>query len=177
MKKAVLSLAILASALVIACSTMTTAVDYDHGIDWSRYHTFTMAEGTKAPTEFVQKRIENAIISALNARGLQLVTSNPDLLVYPHVVLTHEKQWNAQSVGGYYGYGYNGWAGGGGMTTVTSTTIPIGTLIVDLVDARNKDCVWRGTAQDEVTGKGEDRGKAQEAANKLFENFPPGSGK
>ena len=46
-------------------------------------------------------------------------------------------------------------------------------LIVDLVDARTKDCIWRGTAQDEVTGKGEDRGKAQEAANKLFENFPP----
>jgi len=174
MNKAILPLTILASALAIGCSTMKTTVDYDHGIDWSRYHTFVIAEGSKAPTDFAQKRIENALISSLNARGFQLVTSNPDLLVYPHAVLTQEKQWNAQSVGGYYGYGYHGW-GGGGMTTVTSTTIPIGTLIVDIVDARTKDGIWRGIAQDELTGKGEDHGKAQEAANELFKNFPPSS--
>ena len=36
--------------------------------------------------------------------------------------------------------------------------------------------VWRGTASDQVSGKGEDQGKVDEAMQKLFANFPPAPG-
>ena len=76
------------------------------------------------------------------------------------------------------GFGYRGWGGmGGGMaTTATQTNIPIGTLIVDLVDPKTNEMVWRGTAQDQVSGNGADRGKDQQAMQKLFTNFPPAAG-
>jgi len=173
MRKAATLFGILAGALTLACSTMTTAVDYDHTINWSQFHTFQLAEGTRDPVTFTQKRIEDAITSTLQSKGWTLAASNPDILVYSHVVLSSEKQWNATSMGGF---GYRGWGGMGGMATATQTNIPIGTLIVDMVNPKTKEMVWRGTAQDQVSGNGEDRGKVQDAMNAMFKNFPPQPG-
>jgi uncharacterized protein DUF4136 len=173
MRKAAILFGILAGALTLACSTMTTAVDYDHTINWSQFHTFQLAEGTRDPVTFTQKRIEDAITSTLQSKGWTLASSNPDILVYSHVVLSSEKQWNATSMGGF---GYRGWGGMGGMATATQTNIPIGTLIVDMVNPKTKEMVWRGTAQDQVSGNGEDRGKVQDAMNAMFKNFPPQPG-
>jgi|SRR5262252_110960 len=175
MKKLAWMLGALAGALTLACSTMTTSVDYDHTINWSQFHTFQIAEGTKDPVTFTQKRIEDGITSQLTAKGWQPATSNPDVLVYTHTVLSSEKQWNATSMGGF---GYRGWGGmGGGMATATQTTIPIGTIIVDMVNSKTHEMIWRGTAQDQVSGTGADRGQIDQAMQTLFKNFPPQPGK
>jgi len=157
MRKAATLLGILAGVLTLACSTMTTAVDYDHTVDWSQFHTFALAEGTKDPS-----------------KGWTVAASNPDVVVYSHVVLSSEKQWNATSMGGF---GYRGWGGMGGMATATQTNIPIGTIIVDMVNPRTHEMIWRGTAQDQVSGTGADRGQVQQAMQAIFKNFPPSSGK
>ncbi len=70
MRKVATVLVTLAAAASLACSTMTTAVDYDHTVDWSKYKTFQLATGTPAPTTFVQKRIDDAITSTLDLQGL-----------------------------------------------------------------------------------------------------------
>jgi Domain of unknown function (DUF4136) len=172
MRKAATVLGTLFCALVLGCSTMTTAVDYDHTINWGQFHTFQIMTGTPAPTTFTQKRIDNAISSALASKGWTAVTSNPDIEVYPHVVLSQQKQWTATSMGGW---GYRGWGGMGGMTTATQTNIPIGTLIVDLVNPATKEMVWRGQAQDQISGGGKDQGKLDQAMQAMFKDFPPGS--
>jgi hypothetical protein len=168
MKKILTILGIIGASLTLACSTLTTAVDYDHTVNWSQFHTFQLAEGTKDPESFTQKRIEDGITSSLTGKGWTVATSNPDILVYSHVVLSTEKQWNAQSMGGF-GYGRMG----GGMTTATQTNIPIGTIIVDMVNPKTKEMIWRATAQDQVSGTGADRGQVQAAMAALFKNFPP----
>jgi len=174
MNKAATVLFLVAGALTLACSTMTTAVDYDHTVNWSQFHTFALAEGTKDPETFTQKRIEDGITQSLTSKGWTVATSNPDVVVYSHVVLSSEKQWNATSMGGF---GYRGGMGMGGMATATQTNIPIGTIIVDIVNPKTKEMIWRGTAQDQVSGTGADRGQVQQAMQELFKNFPPGSGK
>ncbi len=171
MRKAAMALAVAAGALSLACSTMTTAVDYDHMINWSQFHTFQLAGGTKDPETFTQKRIEDGITGALTSKGWQAVTTNPDVLVYSHVVLSSEKQWNATSMGG--GFGYRRWGGMGGMATATQTNIPIGTLVVDMVNPKTNEMFWRGTAQDQFSGNGADKGQVQEAIATIFKNFPP----
>jgi hypothetical protein len=62
------------------------------------------------------------------------------------------------------------------MSTTTVEQIPVGTLIVDLVDAKRKELVWRGTATD--TLKPEATAAEREAAlsaaiTKMLEVFPP----
>ena len=174
MRKVATVLAILAAAAILACSTMTTAVDYDHTVDWGKYKTFQVATGTPAPTTFTQKRIDTAITTTLNSKGWQPVTSDPNIVVYPHVVLSEQTQLNTMNMGGY---GYRGWGGmGGGMATTTVQKIPIGTLVIDLVDPNTKEMVWRGTASDQVSNSGESQGKIDEAMQKLFANFPPAPG-
>jgi hypothetical protein len=172
MKKAATLLGVLAGAITLACSSMTTAVDYDHTVNWSQFHTFAIADGTKDPETFTQKRIEDGITQALTSKGWTVATSNPDILVYSHVVLSQEKQWNATSMGGF---GYRGWGGMGGMATATQTNIPIGTIIVDLVNPKTHEMIWRGTASDQVSGTGADRGQVQQAMQAIFKNFPPTS--
>ena len=118
MRKAATVLGILAAALTLACSTMTTAVDYDHTVNWSQFHTFQLADGTKDPVTFTQKRIEDAVTGTLTGKGWTVASSNADILVFTHVVLTNQKQWNATSMGG--GFGYRGWGGMGGMATAST---------------------------------------------------------
>lgn len=174
MKKTATVLGILAGALTLACSTLTTAVDYDHTISWSQFHTFQLAEGTKDPVTFTQKRIEDSITGQLTSKGWTVASSNPDIVVYTHTVLGQQKQWNSTSMGGW---GYRGWGGmGGGMATTTETNIPIGTLVVDLVNPKTKELVWRGTASDQISSSGAEQGQIQDAVAALFKNFPPAPG-
>ena len=67
MRKLLTTLVILGAAVTLACSTMTTSVDYDHTVNWSKYNTFQVMTGTPAPTTFTQKRIDVGITQALTA--------------------------------------------------------------------------------------------------------------
>jgi hypothetical protein len=54
--------------------------------------------------------------------------------------------------------------------------IVTGTLIVDLVDARTKTIVWRGTAEKDINPNAtpDQRDKnINRATDKLFKNYPP----
>ncbi len=107
------------------------------------------------------------------SKGLQPTTTNPNLLVYPHVVLSEQKQWNTMSMGGF---GYRGWGGMGGMATTTEQNIPIGTLIVDLVDPNSKEMVWRGTAHGPGFERGRGPGVDQQGGSEDLRELPAGPG-
>ena len=79
--------------------------------------------------------------------------------------------------GGYGPYGY-GWGGGwaGGTTTTQVRDITVGTLVIDMADAKKKEIAWRGMGVKEVNtqAKPEKRDKSiSEAVKKIFKNYPP----
>jgi hypothetical protein len=81
-------------------------------------------------------------------------------------------------MGGYGGYGYRGWGGMGGMGTATTTVSEymVGTLVVDIFDAKTKALLFRGTASDEISDKTDKNiKKVDKAMDKMFKDFPPGS--
>jgi hypothetical protein len=164
------------AAATAACSTLQISSDWDHTVDFSKYKTFALREGTKVSDSLVEQRIERGIASTLQAKGLKEVSDSPDLLVYSHVRVSNQKQinYNTYGYGGWYGWG--GWGPGGwSTTTATVTNVPVGTLIVDLVDASRKALVWRGTATDTISSNPNDRSqeKVDAALAKLFATFPP----
>jgi hypothetical protein len=74
------------------------------------------------------------------------------------------------------GYGYHGWGGGMGTATTTAYEYVVGTLVVDIFDAKSKELMFRGTASDEVSDKPEKNAKkVTKALDKMFKEFPPGS--
>jgi len=63
-----------------------------------------------------------------------------------------------------------------GTATTTQTEYVVGTLLVDIFDAKGKNLIWRGIAQDEASNNTEKNiKKVTKATEKLFKDFPPGS--
>jgi hypothetical protein len=174
MKASLLAIALLAF-LTASCSTLTVDADWDHTVDFGRYRTFAVREGTRARNPFLQQRIEAAVTSALESKGLRRTDESPDLLVYTHVRVSRERVIDYSTFGYGGWYGWPGWGPGRwGVTTAAVRDIPVGTLVVDLVDADRKQLVWRGAASRTIEDP-EDR--SPEAVNKaiakLFARFPP----
>ena len=75
-------------------------------------------------------------------------------------------------------WGYRGWGMGMGSATTTVNEYRVGTLVVDIFDAKTKQLMFRGTAQDELSDKAEKNIKKMEkVSEKMFKKFPPGSEK
>jgi Domain of unknown function (DUF4136) len=158
----------------VGCSGITTSVDYDRAVDFSRFKTYTWKDVHPVQNAIVESRIKSAVDRALAAKGLRKVEADPDLWVVEHISLSKQKQLSTYDSG--WGYGYRGgW--GGGMTTATVSEIPIGELVLDVVDAKDNQMIWRGTATKTIDPNAtpEEREKAtDEAVQKLFAGFPPG---
>ena len=152
-----------------ACSTLSTTVDFDHSADFSRYRTYTWKDTGEIADSIWDRRVESVLQDTVAARGLKKVDRDGDLLMVVHARFSVETQvttWNS-------GWGY-GW--GWGPTTTQVTQIPLGTMIVDLVDAKNNQLVWRGIANDTLQpGKQpeEREKKLRKVMAGLFAGYPP----
>ncbi|MES2426481.1 MAG: DUF4136 domain-containing protein [Bacteroidota bacterium] len=116
-------------------------------------------------------KIKDAATVALQTKGLTLNQRDPDLIIsYSTSVGTGTRTYYYPNYGGYYGggfypgfgfgLGYGGWGGWGGWSRpyyyaygapfmyggggVSQERYKEGTLIIDLIDRRSKQIVWRG---------------------------------
>jgi hypothetical protein len=122
----------------------------------------------------------NAIDTELAAKGLTKSSSNPDIFVVYHVAFDKEKDISSFSSGYGGGYGPYGWGWGGGFNTTTTNVqvrdILVGTLVIDIADAKKGQLAWRGMGVKEVNTQAnpEKRDKSiNNAVKKIFKNYPP----
>jgi Domain of unknown function (DUF4136) len=165
------TLLFLALAFVGCASSVTTSIDYDRSIDFSRYRTYGWLRPARLGNDILERRLTATIDRELTSRGLTR-SDTPDLFVMIHGRLGKEVQYTAFDTG--WGYGWRRW--GAGPTMVRRQEVPVGTLFVDLVDAGDKELVWRGTAKTAIdtTSTAEKReADVAEAVGKLFAAFPP----
>jgi Domain of unknown function (DUF4136) len=167
---------VLAPALLIA---QKVSYDFDKSANFSSFTTYAHKEGTKVGQPLIDDRIVAAIDNALAAKGFKK-SDTPDVFVVYHVAFDKEKDISTFSSGYGGGYGAYGWGWGGGWAGGTSTTqvrdILIGTLVIDLADAKKGQVAWRGMGVKEVDtqAKPEKRDKSiTNAVNKIFKNYPP----
>jgi len=163
-------------AVGAACSTVSVSTDYDRAADFSLYRTFAVTPGHGFRNQLQRDRFERAAAAALAAKGLRRVEGRPDLRVVLHVRLDRETQIDTA----HFGYGWGRWGywgrpyGGGTVTTVRQ--VPVGTVVVDLVDAQASQLVWQAVASDIVdrraTPEERDRHVA-EIMEKAFSSYPP----
>jgi hypothetical protein len=128
----------------------------------------------------IDERIVNAIDTELAAKGLTKSSSNPDIFVVYHVAFDKEKDISSFSSGYGGGYGPYGWGWGGGFNTTTTNVqvrdILVGTLVIDIADAKKGQLAWRGMGVKEVNTQAnpEKRDKSiNNAVKKIFKNYPP----
>ena len=163
---------LLAVAALLGCSSLELGSDYDPATDFSRYRTFDFKEGSKARNPVARRSVEYAIQTALEGRGMKGVDAGGDLDVFVHFVLDARIEYDT------YGYGtggWNGWGWGGAYVT-TARAIPVGTVLIDLVDPKSRVPVWRGIVKDDISTSLEPEEREKKAigiARQLFESFPP----
>ena len=167
-----LLIALLLLGCAVGCSSIETNVDYDRAANFSSYKTFAFKDVHTPDNPISMRRVQAAIATTLASRGLAKADGTPDLWVVLHTRTRRQTQVTTFNSG--WGWGW-GWRGAYGNTAYIQQ-IPIGTLMVDLIDTKAKELVWRGSASRTVdadeTPRDRDE-KVQEAVNKLFDGFPP----
>jgi len=154
--------------------------DFDKNANFAAIKTFAVKIGTSWNNQISEKRITDEITQTLTEKGWKVTDANPDAVVVLHGATEKQKSLNTfySGMGGYGGYGWRGWGGGMGTGTATTTTSEylVGTLVVDIFDAKTKQLMFRGTASDEISDKPEKNiKKVEKASAKMFKDFPPGS--
>lgn len=166
----------LALAFVLVACTLSIAQDVTTnsmpGTDFSKYHTYKWVpiEGASHPNQIVDAQIKQSIDNQLATKGLTKTDGDKaDLYIGYQVSVDQQKQWNAYGMGG-------GLRWGGGMATAQSSTINIGTLVLDMYDPSTKQLVWTGRATktlDPSKNQEKNQKNLDKAMQKLLKNFPP----
>jgi hypothetical protein len=175
---ATLALTLAITALPALAAAQKTTYDFDKSAPFATFKTYAFKDGTPTGNQLIDKRLVAAIESQLAAKGFVKNETNPDVFVVYHIAFDEQKDISSYSSGPMYGgYGW-GYGGGWGMTTtdVRVREILVGTLAVDLVDAKRKEVAWRGLGTKEIdTGaKPEKRDQnINKAVEKIFKNYPP----
>ena len=160
--------------VLLLTATLTFAdkvtTDFDHSVDFSKYRTFMWIQNPNVQEPLMQDRIMKAVNAQLNMRGLQEVSEGGDLAIGANLTTEEKQRWDTYYTGdGGWGWGW----GGGGWATTTVETYEVGTLSVDLFDARTKKMVWQGVGVDTLSHKPEKRVKDfNKQIGKMFREFP-----
>jgi hypothetical protein len=121
-----------------------------HSYAWQPVPPSSASVGADNP--ILRQRIENAVNSAMAAKGYTLVnaTVSPDLLIAYRVGAKQKSDVSVTSSGGYYGgwgWGYYG----APMTSVQQVHYTEGGMMIDVMDAKKGTLEWRSLYKDRVT--------------------------
>ena len=166
------------AAMPAIAEAQKTTYDFDKTAPFAQFRTYAWQKGTPVGQELIDNRLVAAIEAQLAAKGFTKSETSPDVYVLYHVAFDEQKDISSYSSGPMYGgYGY-GWGGGWGATTtdVRVREILIGTLAVDIIDAKKKQVAWRGLGSKEIdTNAKPDKRDTNitKAVEKIFKNYPP----
>jgi Domain of unknown function (DUF4136) len=173
-KSGVIQLGLVLGLILLAGgATLAQEVKYNFmpGTDFSKYHTYKwVPEGNTHPNQIIDQQIKDAIAQQLAEKGFTKTDAEvADMYIGYQTSVDNQKEWNA------YGGGM-GWRFGGGMATATSSTIQVGTLVVDVYDPAAKQLIWRGEATKTLNPSSnpeKNQRNLDKAVAKLLKNFPP----
>ncbi len=175
----ILAAALLLTAGLVQAQNVTVDADRKLNVDFSKYKTYTWASQVDNRLDpgfyflndlTLKKRIRDAVGFALDGRGYKLTRQSPDLLVNFRVF---EKP---TTIKGFTGYGttYFGVGEVREPEDVTTFDVKAGSIILNLVDTKTGQVVWRGLASGLTNANGFDRdeNRIRQAVNLIFEKYP-----
>ncbi len=159
-------------------SAQQVKTDYDRSANFGQYKTYSWAQ-VKTKDALDVDRIKTAVNAALAAKGWTQVDSGGDVSIVAMEITRNQQTLNTFYDGFGGGWGWRRFGGGGfGEATTTTETYKVGTLVVDLFDAKTKQLIWRGTSSDTLSNNSDKNIKnLDKGADKMFKHFPPGPSK
>ena len=179
--------------LLAGCGASVKTINPDN-TDLSQYKTFAYLPNTNAEVPgktYNDDKVNAMIIETINSNmqdaGYTLDRENPDLLVLVSTKTDLETETSTQPAyvrypyrarmtavrpyyNSYYYTGYNSYAGIVGYNTDTYS-YKEGTVIIDIVDRKTKNTVWKGTSTEDIFNQNENSAIA-ELVNAIFDKYP-----
>lgn len=177
----------LASLLLLlgACQAQQTPRDFDTSRDFTTYRTWSWAQPAvtyrpdddpRIQSDLMTQRIQEAVSGQLDARGLRPAQGDArgDLLVRVYMVVDERQDTVTTHYGGV---GYWGRWGGPMMAQTRPVYYQVATLQIDLLDAQDRQLVWRGSTS-EMLGEGrsspaERQQTTYDMVRKVLSGYPP----
>lgn len=142
--------------------------DYDRDADFAAFKTYQWVDiGGGARDQLRDRNIKRAVDEQLAQKGLTKVDQGADLYVGYQAALKEEKSVSVWGTGPRWR---------GGMGQAVTSTILMGTLVVQIYDPARKQLIWRGDATKAIElSKDPDKNykNLQKATAKLFKSYPP----
>ena len=167
MKKRFALLAMLLSITSAIAVAQQVSVNYNHSQSFVQYHTYAWGSNNANAIQnsILAQVAQQDIDSAMQAKGLQKVqeSQTPDLILTANGGMKQQTSYSAWGMRGI----------GGGMGGITPEQNVIGTMIVDLYDAKTQSLIWRGIAQDTLSNNGnKNQQLVEKAIQKIFKQWP-----
>ena len=151
----------------------STKTDYDHSVNFEKYQTFAWKNYVKPGTgivnnSIVASRLENAVNAQLLKKGMREDDRNPDVYIVAHLGAKNVSDLEYMPA---YGWRHWRWMG----PDVFVNRYVEGITVIDVVDARTNQLVWRAIETD--TGSNvldvQSEKKVDKMAADAFKHFPP----
>jgi Domain of unknown function (DUF4136) len=160
------------AGLVACSSTVQVKTGYDQNLDFSKYHTWAWKPDGSIQDPVWARRCQDVLSDQLATDGLTQVDigQNPDLWAVMHARLSAETEVVPYSPG--WGYAWGGFA----PVDSFDVQIPVGTILVDLVDVRLKRVAWQGRVKDVIASGQSNEQREQnltKALAQMFAGYPP----
>jgi hypothetical protein len=164
------SASVLALLLLTTTALIAQDVSYNFmpGTDFSKYRTYKWVNiGGAHPDQIMDAEIKQSVDSQLASRGMTKADSDKaDLYICYQSAVNQETQWDAWGSRSF----------GMGMGSWTSSTIAVGTLVLDMYDPGTKQLVWTGRETktiDPSSNHEKNMRNLDKAIAKLLKNYPP----
>ena len=188
--------------LFVWLSACTSAVNVEQrpGVNFDKYRTFAWADtevktpGDQNPllrSSIAQDRIHQAIAGELGKRGIREVENNPDFYLTTHIFVEQAERTvtdprpliNQRPIGYAYPYSvryrgaylpvnYGYWYSPAYYRTTHTEQYREGTLVLDFIDSKTNNLVWRGSMVDPVDDPASLGRQFAESAREILDKFP-----
>jgi hypothetical protein len=162
--------------LTAACGySIKTSTDYDRNVRFSNYQSFFILKGNSSGDPLMDQRATADVVTALTVKGWAEVPEGEGQAA----VVVHAATKTKHTYETFYDGWGGGWrwrSGGFGNATTFVQDYKIGTVVVDIFDAKTKQAIWHGSASDALSDNAKSNTQATEQAiDKMFSKFPPAS--
>lgn len=172
-----LSIAVLLTFIsAISVSAQKVSVGADPGVDLTKYKTYAWSNDVASTNPLTQQIVVSAVDTQLAAKGLRKVDADPELTL----VIFGSTESDVHVSNPSWSPSLNSIATGVAVNS-QSWLITRGTLVVDMLDTKTKNSVWRGQAT-QTLDRGPTGDKAKDAktvekpirnaVKKMFKQFP-----
>ena len=169
----------IAAVGVAGCATMNVSSHIERGVNFAEFVTYEWGPPDNLPVgdprldnnPFFNDYLQGAVEKQLAGKGFERAASGADADLLVHYHASVNQRLDVSTADQQYGYCY-------GNCEPQVVDFEQGTLVVDLVNAKTKKVVWRGWAQDTMTGVVDNQDRLQkqvdEGVTKMMLLLPRG---